>query len=96
MSAVETTADVEVLEQLDFDAEVACELILLTGDRCGSKAAWVVRARCCGFSLLWCEGHRVKWLTAAQVWGSATCGRCFHHEDAFLDLVEIIPIGGAS
>jgi hypothetical protein len=55
MSGMDTKSDVEILEGLDFDPDLACE-VEHNGRHCGAVAAYVARTVCCSRSHLMCQG----------------------------------------
>jgi hypothetical protein len=59
-------ADIEVIEMLDFDPEIACQMVHTAGDtsmasgsspqrECGKPAAWIIRCVLCGAACYCCD-----------------------------------------
>ena len=72
---IETIPDIEVIEHLDFDAELGCEGTTHSSGYYGhvpaQSASWVVTTPCCGLRILECDG----WVADRSIFPVAVC-RC--------------------
>jgi hypothetical protein len=94
VTAVDVVPDVELIEHLDFDVELACEVAWHDRFECGEPVAGVIRCRGCRVSKLssvkcW---QRLVELTKIVPFKCSTCGRPGRTVEVF----EFITIGGQS
>lgn len=85
-----TATDLEtvILDQLDFDVPLRCEVTDTADLPCGVTAEWILRCVGCGHSCLHCqEDYRTKVEYIADG-GGLFCRRCNSHDNP-----EFIPIG---
>jgi hypothetical protein len=93
-TAIDTRSDVDVIEHLDFDPELACEA---TKPPCGRPAEWILRCRFCGASALYCTQCRMHAERLAALPSAVSgCKHCLRTRRDLADLVMWIPVRGGA
>ncbi|MFE4469513.1 hypothetical protein ACFRFH_11925 [Leifsonia sp. NPDC056824] len=83
----QTDSDVEIIEALDFEPDVACEWKTASGE----NADWYAICRDCKGVYSICESHRVRWAAAIQTQG-AFLGCSQRHIMQVEDGFEFLPV----
>lgn len=88
--AVDTESDVELIEALDFDPEIPCNLYPSSA---GEHAVWVIRCKGegCNTTEFACDEHRtqfVRWVNSI----GAVCLACGRKAYTAEECVDIVPI----
>lgn len=98
MTMVETVSELEIVEVLDFDPALVCEVLDVTGGVpiCDELAVWVVRCKVCTATYLRCEPHRVDLVEWCERSDFVKCSACKTHRRTLYELVDILPLGRAS
>lgn len=98
MIGIDTESDTEILELLEFEPAIPCDVRLAaTLDMCPNPAAWVASCRFCPAAYFWCEQHKrfmVEVQAPRATW--VMCNECRRKATTLRDLVNIVPIGSES
>lgn len=65
--------ELDIIEELDFDIEIACEA---DEPECPRAAEWSIRRKCCGMILLFCTEHKDVLMKRAATFASMMCVKC--------------------
>ncbi len=85
--SISTEIDTSILDALDFDVPLLCEVMSAADLRCGVTAEWILRCFKCGHACLHCyECWREKVAYLADG-GTLICSRCGN------DVPDFIKIG---